>query len=258
MLEVTPVEAYRDNYIWLVHGAGDRRKVAVVDPGDAPPVLRALRSQDLEPAAVFATHHHHDHTGGIAALVETYRIPVYGPAREHVPARTRGVAEGDNVTLAPLDLEFEVLDIPGHTAGHIAFVGHGAVFCGDTLFSAGCGRLFEGTPAEMSGSLGKLAALPPGTAVFCGHEYTLDNLRFALTVEPDNADARAWQAEAGARRARNAPSLPSTMGLERKINPFLRCDRPAVREAAERHCGRRLDDAVSVFAAVRAWKDGFS
>ncbi|HUO81704.1 MAG TPA: hydroxyacylglutathione hydrolase [Gammaproteobacteria bacterium] len=258
MLEVTPVEAYRDNYIWLVHGAGDRRKVAVVDPGDAPPVMRALRRRDLEPAAVLATHHHHDHTGGIAALVENFDIPVYGPLHEHVPQCTRGIGEGDTVELGLLDLEFEVLDIPGHTAGHIAFVGHGTVFCGDTLFSAGCGRLFEGTPEQMSRSLDKLAALPPGTAVFCGHEYTLDNLRFALTIEPDNAHARAWLEEAGARRARNEPTLPSTIGLERHINPFLRCHEPAVREAAERRCGRRLEDAVSVFAAVRAWKDGFS
>lgn len=257
MLEVTPLEAFRDNYIWLVHGA-DPHRVAVVDPGDARPVLDALDRLHLEPAAILATHHHHDHVGGIARLVDIFEIPVFGPAREHVPQRTQPLAEGDPVDLPTLGLSFEVLDIPGHTAGHIAFVGHGAVFCGDTLFSAGCGRLFEGTPAQMSRSLGKLADLPPETQVYCGHEYTVDNLRFALTVEPANARAQTYLTESRARRRNGAPTLPSAIGLECEVNPFLRCDRTDVREAAERHANRPLEDAVAVLAAVRQWKDGFS
>lgn len=257
MLEVTPVEAFRDNYIWLVHGA-DPRKVAVVDPGDAGPVLDALGRLDLEPAAILATHHHYDHVGGISRLVDSWEIPVYGPAREHVPNRTRGFAEGDPVDLPMLDLSFEVLDIPGHTAGHIAFVGHGSVFCGDTLFSAGCGRLFEGTPDQMSDSLGKLAALPDETRVFCGHEYTLDNLRFALAVEPDNARAQAYLEDARQRRREGRPTLPSGIGLEREVNPFLRCERDSVRQAAERRSGQALQDSIAVFATIRRWKDGFS
>ncbi|MBA3562853.1 MAG: hydroxyacylglutathione hydrolase [Gammaproteobacteria bacterium] len=257
MLEVTSVAAFRDNYIWLVHGA-DRRKVAVVDPGDAGPVLEALDRLDLQPAAILATHHHHDHVGGIARLVDTYELPVYGPAGEHVPQRTRGLAEGDTVELPMLELSFEALDIPGHTAGHIAFVGHGSVFCGDTLFSAGCGRLFEGTPQQMSHSLAKLAGLPPETQVYCGHEYTVDNLRFALTVEPDNARAQAYLTESRTRRQDGEPTLPSSIGLEREVNPFLRCDRATVRAAAERHAGEPLADAIAVLAEIRHWKDGFS
>ncbi|CAN5357034.1 hydroxyacylglutathione hydrolase [soil metagenome] len=257
MLEVTPVAARRDSYLWLIHGA-DRRKVAVVDPGDARPVFDALDRLDLEPAAILATHHHHDHVGGIDSLLDSHDVPVYGPAREHIPRCTKRVAEGDPVELPALELSFTVLDIPGHTAGHVAFVGHGSAFCGDTLFSAGCGRLFEGTPKQMLDSLTTLAELPPDTRIYCGHEYTVDNLRFALTVEPDNGRAREYLGECCVRRNDGAPTLPSTVGLEREVNPFLRCGRRAVREAAERHAGASLEDETAVFAAIRRWKDNFA
>lgn len=248
--------AFQDNYIWLIRGKSPDR-VAIVDPGDAGPVLEALEKQRLKPAAILCTHHHGDHVGGVEDILKHYSIPVYGPARERIPAITHRLKENDRVKLPELDLEFSVLDVPGHTAGHIAYYGAGQVFCGDTLFSAGCGRLFEGTAEQMHASLSKFAALPESTAMYCGHEYTEANLRFALTVEPDNPDARAYRDQARALRAKNLPTLPSTIGRERRINPFLRSGLAAVRQAAEKHAGRTLGTGVEVFAAVRRWKDSF-
>jgi len=257
MLEVSAVRAFSDNYIWLIHAPGDRARVAIVDPGDADPVLDTLAAAGLEPHVILATHHHYDHVGGIARLVEQWRMPVSGPAGESIPCRTVTLREGDRVELEDLGLAFDVLDIPGHTSGHIAYAGHGALFCGDTLFSAGCGRLFEGTAAQMHASLAKLAALPSETQVYCAHEYTRDNLRFALAVEPDNRDAAALLTATEQNLRDGQPSLPSTLAIEARVNPFLRCDAPAVRDAAEHHSGRPLSDATAVFAAVRAWKDKF-
>jgi hydroxyacylglutathione hydrolase len=182
---------------------------------------------------------------------------VYGPARERIPAVTHRLKEGDRVDLSELGLGFDVIDVPGHTAGHIAYHGAGMLFCGDTMFSAGCGRLFEGTAEQMLASLSKFSALPEATKMYCGHEYTEANLRFALTVEPDNVDMRAHRDWARVQRAGNLPTLPSTIGLERRINPFLRSGQATVRAAAEKQTGRTLDAAVDVFAAVRRWKDGF-
>lgn len=257
MLQVSAVRAFRDNYIWLVHGK-DPQLVAVVDPGDARPVLDALARLDLEVAAILVTHHHADHTGGVRGILARRRVPVWGPAGERVAAVTDPVAGGDRATLDRLGLSFDVLDIPGHTAGHIAFHGHGAVFCGDTLFSAGCGRLFEGTPEQMLGSLDALAALPDDTRVYCGHEYTLANLRFARAVEPENQDIAAYSRRAESLRQADEPTLPSTLSLEKQVNPFLRCDRPAVRAAAARYARREPASRVEVFAAVRRWKDEFA
>jgi len=185
-------------------------------------------------------------------------VPVFGPAGERIPCRTRALADGDQVHLDVLGLEFEVIDCPGHTAGHIAYYGHGCLFCGDTLFSAGCGRLFEGTPAQMNASLHRLSALPSATRVYCAHEYTLSNLRFAAAVEPDNDALQAYTAQAQQLRAQDRPTLPSTVGRERDVNPFLRCAEPSVVAAAERHAGSAMDDETAVFATIRSWKDSFA
>ena len=255
MVDVLHVRAFEDNYIWLLRGPG--REVVVVDPGDAEPVLELAAREQWRLAAILCTHHHGDHVAGAAELRAQYRCPVYGPANERIAAVTQPVAEGDRVELPALGITLNVLDIPGHTAGHIAYVGEQLVFCGDTLFSAGCGRLFEGTAAQLYHSLQKLARLPDDTAVYCGHEYTCANLHFALTVEPDNDAARAQLAQAQAVVAQGRPTLPSTMARERAINPFLRVDRPAVWQAAEAHVGQTLSSPAEVFAAVRRWKDGF-
>ncbi|UCH53652.1 MAG: hydroxyacylglutathione hydrolase [Pseudomonadota bacterium] len=256
MVDVLHVPAFKDNYIWLIRGTAPN-KVAVVDPGDAEPVLAFCATHGLEPGAILCTHHHHDHVGGIEDLHARFRLPVYGPTAERIPACSHPVSGDDVVDLPGLGLMFRVLAVPGHTRGHIAYYGHGLLFCGDTLFSAGCGRLFEGTAEQMHSSLGKLLALPPDTAVYCAHEYTADGLRFAAAVEPQNSDVRAHQRQVATWRAMNRPSLPSTIGLERRINPFLRCDQPDVRAAATRIAGQPLDSEASVFAVIRRWKDGF-
>ncbi len=257
MLEVSFTRAFRDNYIWLIHAPADRSVVVAVDPGQADPVSSALADQALTLGGIFATHHHHDHVGGIEALRSQHDVPVFGPRNETVPCCDFPLGQDDRAALESLGLDFRVLDIPGHTAGHIAFAGHGAVFCGDTLFSAGCGRLFEGTPAQMVESLAKLTALPDDTAVYCGHEYTRDNLRFALSVDPDNAAARAYADRVEAMLARQQRSLPSTIGLEKAVNPFLRCDQPAIGEAVAARTGAPADDIIATFAGLRAWKDQF-
>lgn len=257
MLKVTPVRAFSDNYIWLIHSPRDPQQVVAVDPGDAAAVERALADQRLTLAGLLITHHHADHVGGVASLLERRRIPMFAPAQEKTPGDAVRVKEGDRANFEALGLEFEVLDVPGHTAGHIAYVGHGALFCGDTLFSGGCGRLFEGTPDQMARSLAKLAALPSETLVYCAHEYTLSNLRFGLAVEPDNAESARYLEECRAKRERDEATVPSTIRRERNVNPFLRCDRETVKQAAEARAGRRLQNPVEVFGVVRQWKDGF-
>jgi hydroxyacylglutathione hydrolase len=257
MLQVSPVRAFSDNYIWLIRAPADPGAAVVVDPGDDRPVEQALREQGLRLSAILVTHHHPDHVGGVRALAAAHGAVVYGPAREKMPCAVQALDDGGTAALESLGLEFDVMAIPGHTLGHIAYAGHGALFCGDTLFSAGCGRLFEGTPEQMHDSLDRLAALHEHTAVYCGHEYTLANLRFASAVEPGNPDVASALAQVQQRRERDEVTLPSTIGQERRINPFLRCATDAVRTAAERHAGRSLSTPVAVFAAVRAWKDGF-
>jgi len=257
MLPVLHVRAFEDNYIWVIRGTSPDQAV-LVDPGDAAPVLDALPRLGLTLAAILCTHHHGDHVGGVPELRRHFPgVPVFGPAHEAIEGVTHPLADGDRVDLPGLGLNFQVLEVPGHTRGHIAYYGHGWLFCGDTLFSAGCGRLFEGTPEQMHASLARLAALPGETLIFCAHEYTLANLRFALTVEPDNSAALAYRREAETRRARNEPTIPSTLAREQEINPFLRSSVPKVRQAAEKHAGKGLADSVLVFAAVRQWKDNF-
>ncbi len=251
-MRIVPVPAFNDNYLWLMH---DGRNAVVVDPGDAAPVRKFIALHDLALVAILITHHHADHTGGLPALAGD--LPVYGPAGERIAHVTRRVSEGDTVTIPELDVRFSILDIPGHTRGHIAYVAPGFVFCGDTLFSAGCGRLFEGTPAQMHDSLAKLAALPDDTKVYCAHEYTLSNLAFAKAAEPDNSARDDWLAECRRLRAANTPTLPTTIGREKAINPFLRTDQPTVLAGLSNHFGKSPNGEVEVFAALRKWKDGF-
>lgn len=258
MPTIIPIPAFADNYIWLLR---EGASAAVVDPGDAAPVLAYLEREGAILTAILATHHHADHVGGNTALLARFPVPVYGPARETIPGRTHALKEGDSLVVPGIGVALSVLDVPGHTSGHIAYVGEigeiAALFCGDTMFAAGCGRLFEGTPAQMWQSLAKFAALPPATQVYCGHEYTLANLRFAAAVEPDNAQVRQRQVREQAKRDRGEATLPSTIGDERATNPFLRANLPSVKTAAEVYAGHALADDVASFAAVRAWKNKF-
>ena len=258
---IIPLRALKDNYIWVIR---DHCHAAVVDPGEAAPVLDYLRRENLKLIAILNTHHHNDHVGGNAALLREFSVPVYGPAKESVSTVTRPLkecAEKENeegiVYLAEFSLSLRVLDIPGHTAGHIAYYGANMLFCGDTLFACGCGRLFEGTAQQMVQSLEKLSDLPNGTLVYCGHEYTLDNIRFARVVEPGNEALIEREKTVEHLRRQNAPTLPSTIELEKATNPFLRCGQPEIIRNASKHAGRELSDPVSVFAALREWKNSF-
>ena len=255
-MNLIPLPAFTDNYIWLLH---DGDSALVVDPGDAQPVMNALQREGLRLQAILVTHHHPDHTAGVDALRETTGATVWGPARERMPEPLTRVAGGQRVRA--LGLQFEVIDVPGHTAGHIAYFcaevdGAPLLFCGDTLFSGGCGRLFEGTPAQMLASLDTLAALPGATRVCCTHEYTLANLRFALAAEPGNVALADYFHACQARRQRQQATLPSTIALELQINPFLRSRLPALTMAA-RTFDAQATDEVSVFGALRQWKNQF-
>ena len=260
MVAIIPLEAFSDNYVWAIR-AGDR--VAVVDPGDDEPVAEYLARERLTLSAILVTHHHPDHTGGIADLVRDRNVPVIGPAREAIPGRTLAVGDGDRFDVPGIGLPLEVLDVPGHTAGHVAFVGRDpgwgppVLFCGDTLFAAGCGRLFEGTADQMWASLTSLAALPGDTRVFCAHEYTLANLRFAGAVEPANPAIAERIGRERAKRERGLPTLPTTIAEERRTNPFLRVAEPEVRAIAEARAGRKLAGDAAVFGALREWKNAF-
>jgi hydroxyacylglutathione hydrolase len=251
-----PLPAFADNYIWTLRDSPVGAPV-VVDPGDAAPVLAWADGLGVAPAALLLTHHHPDHVGGAAALLARWPgLPVFAPADDRIDLPCRRVSDGDVVQAGPW--RFEVIEVPGHTSSHVAFHGHGLLFCGDTLFSLGCGRLSEGTPAQMLASLDRLAALPDDTLVCCGHEYTLANAVFAAAVDPDNPALRRRTEEARAMRDRDRPTLPATLAGERAANPFLRVDAPAVRDAVSAYLGRAPDDRVETFAGLRRWKDGFA
>lgn len=253
-VSVFPIRAFNDNYVWtLVSGSN----AAVVDPGDAAPVLETLRARKLTLTAILNTHHHADHVGGNEELLRHFKVPVYGPVEERIPTVSHRVREGDRIVVDGIGVELSVMEIPAHTRTHISFHNADMVFSGDTLFACGCGRIFEGTPAQMHAALSKLMALPDSTKVYCGHEYTLSNIRFGRAAEPDNAALAAWEQEAAAQRERDEVTLPSTIGREKATNPFARCDQPGVIASASRRAGKALPDAVSVLAEIRDWKNNF-
>jgi hydroxyacylglutathione hydrolase len=256
-MRLIPLPAFQDNYLWFLH---DGQRALVVDPGDAQPVLSALQRDGLRLEAILVTHHHPDHVGGVDALRDATGAKVWGPLTEKIPEPLTRLKEGDEIEV--LGLRFRIFDVPGHTSGHIAyyceaFEGRPLLFCGDTLFSGGCGRLFEGTPAQMHQSLEKLASLPGNTRVCCTHEYTLSNLKFAQAVEPGNLELIHYRQRCEELRAQGLPTLPSSIELEKQINPFLRTREPAVVQAARGHDAATAPDEVSVFATLRAWKNGF-
>lgn len=256
-MELTPLPAFNDNYIWMMR-VGHR--AWVVDPGQSEPVTQALKKQGLELEGILITHHHGDHTGGVSALRAATGAQVHGPAKEDIPKPFHPRQAGDSINV--MGIPFTVMEVPGHTAGHIAWLGQPAehaplLFCGDTLFSAGCGRLFEGTADQLHWSLQALAALPDDTRVCCAHEYTLSNLRFAAVIEPNNTDIAAHTALCLDWRQRGKPTLPSTIGLEKRINPFLRVQEPTVRATVMGYDPHIPDHPVSVFGTLRQWKNAF-
>lgn len=252
-MQIDPIPAFEDNYIWALRANG---QTVVVDPGEAVPVLRFLERTGDRLAAILVTHRHGDHIGGIAELVARHPmppVPVFGPAREAAEVITHPLHDGERATV--LGIDFEVLEVPGHTLGHVAYYRKGLLFCGDTLFGAGCGRVFEGTLPQMHASLARLAALPPDTLVYCAHEYTQACLRFAKTVEPDNTAIDARSAAVAAQRAAGQPSVPSTLAEELATNPFLRWSAPGVIAAATKRLGHRPANDAETFGAIRVWRD---
>lgn len=257
MEKILRLEAFLDNYIWVL--LGPNSNAVVVDPGDAAPVLEALKLRNLNLTAILVTHHHFDHCGGVTQLLSKYDVPVYGGHREPIPHLSNPLKEGDELKLDSIGVNFKILEIPGHTLGHIAYVGDDRrLFSGDTLFTAGCGKLFEGTPEQMLSSLSKLKALPKHYEVYCGHEYTLNNLRFAMAVEPMNEDIKKRFEETKKLRGLCKSTVPASIGTELKTNPFLRTDQKEVIEAAENYAKQKLENETEIFRVVREWKNNFS
>jgi hydroxyacylglutathione hydrolase len=254
MLTLLPLPAFEDNYIWVLH---DDRHAVAVDPGDPTPLAAFLDARGLRLEAILVTHHHRDHTGGIAALRQRYGCTIYGPDNPRIPGITAVVRGGDRIELAAPALQFEVLATPGHTLDHLSYVGHGCLFCGDTVFGCGCGKLFEGTAAMMAASLDAILALPAATRVCCAHEYTLANIEFAKTIDADNPALRDRERADRAARAAGRPTLPSTLALERATNPFLRFHDPDMTAFAARWLGVPRPQPAEVFGAVRAAKDAW-
>ena len=266
---ITPVKAYKDNYIWIIllpHKYIHPKKqcisqqIIIVDPGEAEPVLAFLKENAYTAAAVLITHKHADHCAGIADILSAYSsfdIPVFGPAFYKIPGVTHYLKERDKVTLENFGELFEVINIPGHTLEHIAYYGQGVLFCGDTLFTGGCGQIFEGTPVQMVNSLEKLMQYPDNTLIYCGHEYTKNNLKFAQLIEPDNIFLQERIIKTDQLLNKNLSTVPSTLISEKQTNPFLRCNAPSVIHAVEAHSGRKFSDSVQIFAYLREWKNNF-
>lgn len=256
-LSILTVPAFDDNYLWIIH---DSRHAVAIDPGDATPILAALQANQLELSAILLTHHHADHIGGVPALLAHRQVPVFGPSNDHIASVTQKLQQGQRITVPDLELELDVIEVPGHTRGHIAYYAAGQhwLFCGDTLFAGGCGRLFEGTPSQMLASLDKLAALPDDTAVYCAHEYTMSNLRFAREVEPENQALLTRIRAEQEKRDQGIPTVPTRIQLERQTNPFLRVREASVRTrlVAAGKISENQDDA-SNFGALREWKNHY-
>lgn len=256
-IEIYPIPALKDNYIWAIYHQNSRQ-AWVVDPGEAPPVFDFLMQRNLDLIGILVTHHHLDHTSGIDELKAKFDVPVIGPLEEDIKQLTRTVTEDDEVTLETFNLNFKVIAIPGHTRGHIAYYTPGMIFCGDTLFAAGCGRLFEGSAEQLFASLQKLIALPDASKIYCAHEYTFANLRFANLVEPSNPYVKERLAKIEGMRKQSLVTLPSTVLEEKMTNPFLRCHVPELINNVENHVGKELKTPLEVFAELRKWKDTFS
>tara|TARA_Y100001936_G_C16076739_1_gene674544 strand:+ start:1631 stop:2395 length:765 start_codon:yes stop_codon:yes gene_type:complete len=252
MFDIVPVSAFSDNYIWIIH---DQHHAVVVDPGESKQVFKFLEQKKLKPIAILITHHHADHVGGNKELLQQFSVPVYGPANESISTVTHHLKEGDSIYLSELSIRFSILDVPGHTSGHIAYYGANLLFCGDTLFSCGCGRLFEGTAQQMYISLNKLIRLPNRTKVYCSHEYTLSNINFARLIEPGNQVLKELEVSAKRQRALDRPTLPSTIEIEKSCNPFLRCNQEEIIHNSSKYIGQPLLDPISVFSVVREWKN---
>ncbi len=261
VISVAAIPAFSDNYIWKIVSA-DQKQVVLVDPGDAQVCIDNIERHNQQIVAILITHHHADHTGGVAQLVKyakqkQWPIKVYGPKAEHTPCNTDKVDQQSSVLISELSLTFKVIDLPGHTLGHIAYYANNMLFCGDTLFSAGCGRLFEGSPEQMFNSLQKLAKLPNDTLVYCTHEYTLANLEFALTVDNNNRALKNYQQQVMTLRDKGDISLPSSIAKELSINPFLRCHDSNIRHSVSQYQHTRLENDLDTFTALRLWKDKF-
>lgn len=251
-IEIQAIKAFKDNYIWLLTNPENSTAICI-DPGDAKPVLEVLTKENLYLCAILITHHHWDHTGGIAGLTRHNKTQVYGP-KSSIEGLTNIIKEKDHLIFKELDVDFTIIEIPGHTLDHVAYYGQGLLFCGDTLFSGGCGRLFEGSAEQMLHSLSRLAALPDDTKVYCAHEYTESNLKFALKLEPNNLILAQRYAEIKRVRQRQENTLPSTIALEKATNPFLRCHLPSIQKAASEHCKKNIHDPTETFSVIREWK----
>ncbi len=253
-IQITPLKALNDNYIWAIH---DKQYCYVVDPGEAKPVNQFITDNQLELAGILITHHHYDHVGGLVALQQRHQVKVWTPDDDRIEGDLIRVTEQDDIYLEKLDINLNVLFIPGHTLSHIAFYNDNWLFCGDALFSLGCGRMFEGHPAMFVESLDKIKALPDHIQVYCGHEYTLDNCRFARAVEPDSKPLKEFYQKTAALREQQEPSLPSLISTEKQLNPFLRTDDKPFQKQVQSQLNQPIDNAIDCFAALRQWKDDF-
>ena len=253
-MEIIGLRAFADNYIWALRANGH---VVVVDPGDAGPVITHLEQSGDKLGAVLITHHHHDHAGGLLELIERFAVPAYGPAVEQIPGVTHQVRGGESIVVPGINTSFDILDVGGHTRGHVAYYHSKHLFCGDALFVLGCGRLFEGTAQQMADSLQRMASLPRDTKTYCAHEYTHINLPFALSVEPNNPILQERALRLKSNIDAGIPTVPALMGEELDCNPFLRCTVPEVMASARNFRGNELHNPVEVFAALRAWRNDF-